>query len=118
MFFLWQLKKKGRIPEIPVYLDSPMGINVSYVFAQFPGWHKLQSEESMENYYKNRKKLERELFLNIVILMIGQTVQIGNKGLESSLLIRKILRDNFLSCLRISKVLRIKLKIDRRLPKI
>lgn len=67
---------------------------------------------------KNLKKLQRRLFLNIVTLMIGQTVQIGNKGLEVPLLIRKILKDNFLSCLRISKVLRIKLKIVRSLPKI
>lgn len=41
MFILWKLYKKNNIPNIPVFIDSPMGNNVLEVFKQFPKWHKL-----------------------------------------------------------------------------
>ncbi|WP_090244791.1 MBL fold metallo-hydrolase RNA specificity domain-containing protein [Lishizhenia tianjinensis] len=45
MYILWQLKKKGLIPEIPLIMDSPMGANVLKVFHNHKSWHKLSSEE-------------------------------------------------------------------------
>ncbi|MCX7546710.1 MBL fold metallo-hydrolase [Xanthomarina sp. F1114] len=45
MFILWKLYKKNRIPNIPIFVDSPMGNNVLDVFKYFPEWHKLSSEE-------------------------------------------------------------------------
>lgn len=45
MFILWQLYKKNKIPNIPIFIDSPMGNNVLEVFNKFPKWHKLHSEE-------------------------------------------------------------------------
>ena len=45
MFQLWKLYDKNLIPNIPVFVDSPMGINVLEVFAQFPEWHKLSLKE-------------------------------------------------------------------------
>ncbi|CAM4275604.1 MBL fold metallo-hydrolase RNA specificity domain-containing protein [Zobellia nedashkovskayae] len=45
MYLLWQLFKKNRIPNIPIFIDSPMGNNVLSVFQQFPEWHKLSSKE-------------------------------------------------------------------------
>lgn len=45
MFILWELYKKNKIPNIPIFIDSPMGNNVLNVFHQFPKWHKLTSEE-------------------------------------------------------------------------
>lgn len=47
MYFLWHLYSKNRIPNIPIFVDSPMGINVLEVFAEFPEWHKL----SMSDYH-------------------------------------------------------------------
>ena len=41
MYKLWQLFKKNKIPNIPIFIDSPMGYNVLKVFEQFPEWHKL-----------------------------------------------------------------------------
>ncbi len=41
MYLLWQLYKKNRIPNIPIFIDSPMGNNVLLVFERFPAWHKL-----------------------------------------------------------------------------
>ena len=45
MYLLWQLYKKNRIPNIPVFIDSPMGNNVLSVFEEFPDWHKLPPDE-------------------------------------------------------------------------
>lgn len=45
MYVLWQLYRKNRIPNIPVFVDSPMGTNVLAVFEDFEGWHKLPMKE-------------------------------------------------------------------------
>jgi len=47
MYILWQLYKKHKIPNIPIFVDSPMGNNVLEVFKRFPKWRKLSSEEYM-----------------------------------------------------------------------
>ena len=41
MYLLWKLYKKNKIPNIPIFVDSPMGNNVLNVFQRFPEWHKL-----------------------------------------------------------------------------
>lgn len=48
MYLLWQLKKNKRIPEIPVYMDSPMGSSVLTIFEQYSSWHKLSIAECQE----------------------------------------------------------------------
>ena len=45
MYILWQLYKQRRIPNIPIFIDSPMGNNVLDVFKHFPDWHRLSAEE-------------------------------------------------------------------------
>ncbi|MBJ7882060.1 MBL fold metallo-hydrolase RNA specificity domain-containing protein [Gelidibacter salicanalis] len=45
MFILWKLYQKNKIPNIPVFVDSPMGINVLDVFQRFPKWHRLSDSE-------------------------------------------------------------------------
>jgi metallo-beta-lactamase family protein len=45
MYILWQLYKTRRIPNIPIFIDSPMGDNVLDVFKRFPKWHRLSNEE-------------------------------------------------------------------------
>ncbi|MCK5402184.1 MAG: MBL fold metallo-hydrolase [Flavobacteriaceae bacterium] len=41
MYILWKLYDKNKIPNIPIFVDSPMGNNVLDVFKRFPKWHKL-----------------------------------------------------------------------------
>lgn len=45
MYTLWLLFKKNKIPNIPIFIDSPMGNNVLSVFERFPDWHKLSIDE-------------------------------------------------------------------------
>lgn len=48
MYLLWKLRKNRAIPDLPIYMDSPMGTNVLDIFKQFPHWHKLPLEECNE----------------------------------------------------------------------
>lgn len=48
MYKLWQLFKKNKIPNIPIFIDSPMGNEVLDVFERFPQWHKLDKNEFRE----------------------------------------------------------------------
>ncbi|MGB5699187.1 MBL fold metallo-hydrolase RNA specificity domain-containing protein [Muriicola sp.] len=41
MLILWRMYKKNRIPNIPIFVDSPMGTDVLELFEQFPEWHKI-----------------------------------------------------------------------------
>ncbi len=41
MVILWRLYQKNRIPNIPIFIDSPMGTDVLDLFKQFPKWHKM-----------------------------------------------------------------------------
>ena len=45
MFLLWKLYKKNKIPNIPIFIDSPMGNNVMEVFKRFTKWHKLSNSD-------------------------------------------------------------------------
>ena len=48
MYYLWKLKSEKRIPDLPVYMDTPMGKHVLEVFKTNPDWHRLSIEESAE----------------------------------------------------------------------
>ena len=48
MYLLWQLKKEQKLPNIPLIIDTPMGINVLEVFQNNTSWHKLNSQECEE----------------------------------------------------------------------
>lgn len=41
LYYLWQLRSAGRLPEVPVYLDSPMAINASELLRSHHRDHRL-----------------------------------------------------------------------------
>ncbi len=41
LYYLYQLRSAGRLPDIPVYLDSPMAINASKLLGSHPHDHRL-----------------------------------------------------------------------------
>lgn len=45
MYYLWTLKKQKRIPEFPMYLNSPMATNVSDLLCKYKESHKLSEDE-------------------------------------------------------------------------
>ena len=44
LYYLWQLREAGRLPEVPVYLDSPMAINASDLLGTHRADHRLAPE--------------------------------------------------------------------------
>ncbi|MCI4675126.1 MBL fold metallo-hydrolase RNA specificity domain-containing protein [Candidatus Mycolicibacterium alkanivorans] len=44
LYYLWQLREAGRLPEVPVYLDSPMAINASDLLGTYRDDHRLAPE--------------------------------------------------------------------------
>jgi len=43
LYFIAQLKLRNKIPDIPVFVDSPMATSVSALFCEHPRLHKLNS---------------------------------------------------------------------------
>ena len=41
LYYIWQMKKSNKIPDVPVYLDSPMGNDVSKLFVKYQDWRKI-----------------------------------------------------------------------------
>jgi metallo-beta-lactamase family protein len=41
LYYIYKLKEAGEIPDIPVFLDSPMSINVTELLCKFDGEHRL-----------------------------------------------------------------------------
>jgi metallo-beta-lactamase family protein len=41
LFHLHRLQAKGKIPNIPIYIDSPMAIDVTHLYQKYPQYHKL-----------------------------------------------------------------------------
>lgn len=45
MYYIYKLKQAGRIPDIPVYLDSPMAISATKLLQQHQAEHRLSKDE-------------------------------------------------------------------------
>jgi metallo-beta-lactamase family protein len=45
IYYIYKLKETGRIPDIPVYLDSPMAINVTNILQDYTAEHRLSPAE-------------------------------------------------------------------------
>lgn len=46
LYHLYHLKRAHRIPDLPVYLDSPMAIGAGEIFRAHPGDHRLSPAEA------------------------------------------------------------------------
>lgn len=79
MYLFWKLEQKKDIPSIPIYLDSPMGIDVSKVFNKYHRWHKLGPKifdevfrnTKMVRSYRETEKLAADTLPKIVIAGSG-----------------------------------------------
>ena len=41
IFLLHQLREEDKLPRMPIFLDSPMGVNSTKVYEQYPEWQNL-----------------------------------------------------------------------------
>lgn len=45
IYLLSLLKREGKLPNIPIFLDSPMGVNATEVYFKYKNGHKLSDED-------------------------------------------------------------------------
>lgn len=45
MYYLYRLKQNHAIPDVPIYLNSPMATDVTRLYQRFRGEHRLSLEE-------------------------------------------------------------------------
>lgn len=45
LYYLMRLRRANRIPNVPVFLDSPMAVNASEIFCSHMGEHRLTESE-------------------------------------------------------------------------
>lgn len=45
LYHLGQIRKRGRLADVPIYLDSPMATNASRIFCDYVGEHRLTADE-------------------------------------------------------------------------
>ncbi len=53
VFYLHQLVDKKRIPEIPVYVDSPMAVNATTIFQVHPECYDEETHQAFVVHHKN-----------------------------------------------------------------
>jgi metallo-beta-lactamase family protein len=46
LYFLHQLMETDRIPDVPVYIDSPMAISATYLYYRYPEYHKVKFNQT------------------------------------------------------------------------
>ncbi|GAB4365484.1 MAG: MBL fold metallo-hydrolase [Kiloniellaceae bacterium] len=79
LFHLQRLKAQRRIPDLPVFLDSPMAINASEIFCEHLGEHRLTAEQCREacavaRYTRSAeesKALDRDAMPKVIISASG-----------------------------------------------
>lgn len=50
LYLLYQLRSEDRLPNVPVYLDSPMGINATKVYENYPQLQNISHYDLMRMY--------------------------------------------------------------------
>lgn len=47
MVVLHHMREENKIPQIPIYIDSPMGFEATKIMMKYPQWHKLNYKEEV-----------------------------------------------------------------------
>lgn len=80
MHLINELKKNNRIPNMPVYLDSPMGANATAIFRKYPSWHKL-TQQQCDAIFDNVEIISRFEETLDVIEIPGNKIVIAASGM-------------------------------------
>lgn len=60
LYHLRKLMAEDKIPDVPVYVDSPMAISATYLFYKYPRYHKLKV---------STKDLARDIETNMLVFV-------------------------------------------------
>lgn len=79
LYCLSQLKKTGRIPQLPVFLDSPMAADVTAIYHRHRGEHRLDAQQCeamchaarIVNTVEESKRLSAQRFPSVIVSASG-----------------------------------------------
>lgn len=79
LYHLYRLKQEKRIPQVPIFLDSPMAINAADLMCKYPKWHRLSEDLCREvcdtaryvNEAEESKRLDRDSVPKIILSASG-----------------------------------------------
>lgn len=60
LYYFHQLMDANRIPDVPVYIDSPMATSATYLFYNYPKYHKVRF---------NQNEFARKLETNMLVFV-------------------------------------------------
>jgi metallo-beta-lactamase family protein len=60
LYYFRRLMQQDKIPDVPVYVDSPMAISATYLFYKYPGYHKMGTDS---------KELAEKIETNMLVLV-------------------------------------------------
>lgn len=66
MLHISRLKERGEIPDVPVYLNTPMGVNATAIYSRHHGEHRIGSDErrAMSDLAIRVRSVEESIALN------------------------------------------------------
>ncbi len=80
MLMINKLKEERKIPDIPVYLDTPMGADATDILCRYTEWHKLSDHQCMDIW--NNITINRESKRTIAIInQRGSKIIIAASGM-------------------------------------
>lgn len=79
LYYLYSLKKKRAIPDIPVYVDSPMATEATRIFCRYPNELRLDKDQCMDickiatyvHTVEESKRLDMQRLPSIIISASG-----------------------------------------------
>lgn len=80
MFLIYQLRNEGRLPNVPVYLDSPMGIRATRVFEDYPEWQDL-SRYDLTHMYEGVKLVDNYEMSKAVVMDLRPKIVLAGSGM-------------------------------------
>ena len=60
LYYFHQLMEAGKIPDVPVYIDSPMATSATYLYYRYPKYHKVKF---------NQTEFARQLETNMLVFV-------------------------------------------------
>ncbi|QIL77905.1 MBL fold metallo-hydrolase [Hymenobacter sp. HDW8] len=79
LYYLKKLRQEGRIPKVPVYVDSPMGIRVTSLFQHHTAAHRLG--ESNPFYFENLTFVSEQQQSKALNQLAGPAIIISSSGM-------------------------------------
>jgi metallo-beta-lactamase family protein len=80
MYLIYQLRNENKLPNIPVYLDSPMGIRATRVFEDYPEWQDL-SKDDLNHMYEKVKWIDNYEKSKSVVLDRRPKIVLAGSGM-------------------------------------